>query len=201
MPTVQERYTAATSYVRRAIADVADRGVLFALDPITGFIEWYAGRAKVEEPQHELERIEARWLRATTDDARATIAHEAELLADRIEENLPGAPQDRPRTNLYADEIQRSTAATGYQQEFDRQATDVWNGLATRAKESGHAASGIGKWLLAGGAAVLGWKAFRYVQERERLREPTADRQRRLLDANLERAAEQRGALEREAPP
>src|SRR5690348_3881120 len=101
MPTVEDRYATTTAYVRRAIAVVMDQGVGYSMDPITGLVEWYAGQTKTETARNELARIQARWLRATTDEERGAIAREAELLADRVEENLPGAPQDRQRTNLY----------------------------------------------------------------------------------------------------
>ena len=200
MPTVQARYAAATAYVRRAIASVASRGVSYSMDPITGFVEWYAGKAKTEEPQNELSRIESRWLRATSEETRTGVARDAELLADRVEENLPGAPQDRARTNLVAGELQRSTPSTSYAQEVDQQAGEVWGAVKARAAETSHAASGVGKLLLAGGAAFLGWKAFRYWRWQTPARqEIVAGDDRRLLDANLARAANERDAVDSRA--
>src|SRR5437899_98659 len=114
MPTVDDRYRAATGYVRRAVETVEKRGVGFAEDPITGMIEWYSGRTKTETPRNELARVEARWLRATNDKDRVTVARDAELLADRVQESLPGAPQDRVRTNLFKGEVQTSTLETSY---------------------------------------------------------------------------------------
>src|SRR5690242_17579220 len=100
MATAEERYRAATRYVERAMGEV-ERGSLWSyLHPLTAGIETVAGVYKTETAHHDLDRIEARWLRAASDGERAQIAREAELLADRVQENLPGAPQDRQRTNL-----------------------------------------------------------------------------------------------------
>src|SRR5262249_31297161 len=156
-----------TAYVRRAIDVVEKRGVAYTVDPITGLIEWYAGKTKTQQPRNELTRIEARWLRATSDGERSGIAREAELLADRVEESLPGAPQDRPRTNLYKGEVPKGTPATTYQQEVDRQRGEVWDWLKDTATRGADGASSIGKWLLLGGGVVLGWKALDYLRERE----------------------------------
>src|SRR5579863_673542 len=126
MATVEDRYRPATDYVRRAISVVEAAGVAYTTNPVTGAIEWYAGRTKTAEPRAELDQIDARWLRATSDAQRAGIAREAELLADRVEENLPAAPQDRTRTNLYAGEVAQGTPATSYAQALDAEASDDW---------------------------------------------------------------------------
>ena len=42
-----------------------------------------------------------------------------------VEESLPGAPQDRARTNLYAGETPRGTPATTYGQELAMQTCKV----------------------------------------------------------------------------
>src|SRR6185312_12922380 len=168
MPTVEQRYQAATAYVRRAIAAVEDRGVVFAVDPVTGLVEWYAGKVKTEQPRSDLARIDARWLRAARDDERAQIARDAELLADRVQENLPGAPQDRVRTNLYAGETPTSQPATSYYGEAVSQAGDAWDWLKQRASGAADSASTVGKVLLAGGGIVLGWKVFDYLRDRQR---------------------------------
>jgi hypothetical protein len=195
MATVEQRYTAATAYVHRAIAAAEQVSVGYALDPVTGLIEWYAGKTKTEQPRQDLARIEARWLRATTDEGRATVAREAELLADRVEESLPGAPQDRARTNLYSGEVPKGTPATSYDQEVGAQAHAVWSWLKDTASAGAHQASSIGKWLLVGGGVVLGWKVFDYLRERERNRlrsAPTGGE--RALNASLEQVAETRNA-------
>src|SRR5437588_8248349 len=102
MANIEQRYEAATAYVRKAVA-VVEQGNN-AEDPITAGIEWYAARTKTEPVRSELARIEARWLRATSEFDRARVARDAELLADRTQESLPGAPQNRVRTNLAAGE-------------------------------------------------------------------------------------------------
>ncbi|HEY2746780.1 MAG TPA: hypothetical protein VGL86_19260, partial [Polyangia bacterium] len=79
MPTVEQRFQAATAYVHRAITVIEDRSFGYVIDPITGLVEWYAGRTKTEVPRAELARIEGRWLRATRDGERAQIARDAEL--------------------------------------------------------------------------------------------------------------------------
>lgn len=191
MPTVGERFEAATAYVRRAIASVEDRGVVYAVDPVTGFVEWYAGKVKTAQPRDDLARVEARWLRATRNDERAQIARDAELLADRVEENLPGAPQNRTRTNLYPFETPRSTPATTYYGEATNQAADVWDWVKQRASGAADGAFTVGKALLAGGGMLLGWKALDYLRERhrrEQVRAAATERQR--LNTNLSRAAD-----------
>jgi sugar phosphate isomerase/epimerase len=122
MATVEERYMAATAYVRRAVDVVEERGITYLIDPVTGIVEWYAGKTKTQQPRNELTRIEARWLRTATDTDRAAVARDAELLADRVQESLPGAPQDRVRTNLYEGETPKGTPATSYAQEVAMQA-------------------------------------------------------------------------------
>ena len=182
MPTVEERYATATAYVRRAIAAVEDHGIRYAVDPVTGLVEWYAGSVKTDLPRAELERIAARWLRATRDDDRSQIARDAELLADRVEESLPGAPQDRPRTNLYPGEAARGTPSSSYYGEAADQAGETWGWVKDRASSAAAGASGIGNLLLVGGGVVVGWKLFDYLRERDR----------RRLNASLESAADAR---------
>ena len=53
MATAEERYAAATAYVRRAVSTVEARGIAYAIDPVTGLVEWYAGRTKTEAPRNE----------------------------------------------------------------------------------------------------------------------------------------------------
>jgi hypothetical protein len=192
MPTINDRYTAATDYVRRALSIVEAAGVAYSTNPVTGMIEWYAGRTKTVEPRNELAQIEARWRAASSDAQRAAIAREAELLADRVEESVPGAPQDRDRTNLYAGEIATATPATTYGQELDAQANEEWQWIKDTASVAKDRASSFGKWLLVGGAAVLSWKALDYLRERERSRQSRAESTEQRLNRSLERVAQRR---------
>ena len=188
MATVEERYAAATAYVRRAIDVVEGRGISYLIDPVTGIVEWYAGKTKTQQPRNELARIEARWLRATSDADRGVVARDAELLADRVEESLPGAPQDRARTNLYAGETPRGTPATTYGQELAMQASESWDWLSDAARGAADTAGSIGKWLVLGGGIALGWKALSFLRERSRLAALEATTER-SLNASLEHEA------------
>lgn len=188
MPTAKERYEAATKYVERAIAKVEMPPITAGVIPLLGGIEAYAGHLKTEAARNDLAHIEARWLRATSDDERTRIARDAELLADRVQESLPGAPQDRARTNLYKGEIQTSAPATSYGQEVGRQAEEMWHwakhaagGIADEARE-------IGKWLLFGGGLVLAIKVVGLVRENQRRNERRVPL-RRLINARLVEAA------------
>lgn len=193
MATVEDRYKAATDYVRHAIAVVEAGGIGYAVDPVTGAVEWYAARTKTAEPRDELAHLDARWLRAASDVQRAALAREAELLADRVEENLPGAPQDRARTNLYAGEVPHGTPATTYGQEVDAQAGEVWQWAKDKATFAKDAASSAGKWILVAGAGFLGWKALDFLAARERAHlQRAASSERRALNSALERVAERR---------
>jgi hypothetical protein len=191
MPTVEERYAAATDYVRRAIATVETQGIGFSTDPVTGLAEWYAGRTKSSPVRDELSRLQGRWLRATSDNERTTVARDAELLADRTQEALPGAPQDRMRTNLARDEKPTSTPATSYEGEVKKQATEVGGWVADKASSFVDGATAIGKWLLVGGAVFGGWKLVSYLRAEQR---SAASSTKRQLNTNLVRAAERRDA-------
>ena len=168
MPNVMDRYEAATSYVRRAIAAGESPPVRYSVNPINGLIEWYAGPTKTEPAKRELTRIEARWLRATSDTERSKIARDAELLADRVQEALPGAPQDRQRTNLSRDEKPTSTPATSYGDELAREAELAWGRAKGAASSTADGARSLATWLLIGGAVVVSWRAFGYLDRRER---------------------------------
>lgn len=186
MATVAERYKAATDYVHRAITVVESVHIGYAIDPVTGLVEWYAGRTKTAQSRGELDRIEARWQRATSDNMRVVVAREAELLADRVEESLPGAPQDRPRTNLFVGEIVRATPPTSYAAEVNAQARQELGDATNKVR----AGAGVGKWLLAGATVALGWKAldvFRRHERRDQMR--AASGERRRLNASLTRVA------------
>jgi hypothetical protein len=185
----------AVGYVKRACAIVEAGGLLYQTNPLTGAIEWYAGRTKTVQPRAELARIENRWARASSDMERIAIAGDAESLADRVEENLPGAPQDRTRTNLLAREDPKSTPATSYPSEVLHQATEVfhstvnaannaWDWTAAKAHSVGDGASHVGNWLLGGGALLVAWKGLELFRERQ-----TGQKVERALNASLGRAA------------
>ena len=129
MATVEQRYNAATDYVRRAIQQ-GERAALHTWASIVPAIfatEVYAGQLKTEPVKNDLKKIEERWLRASNDIERAGVARDAELLADRTEENLPGAPTDWKRTNLTKTEAPRITPATTYTDEVEHEATEDWS--------------------------------------------------------------------------
>ena len=189
MATIKDRYTAATEYVRRAITAVESKPLAYAIDPVTGLIEWYAGRTKTEPARNELMRIEARWMRATSEIERARIARDAELLADRVQETLPGAPQDRKRTNLYAGEHQTSTPATSYYGEVADEAVELGSYAKGFAGSALDGIASVGKWLLLGGGVLLALKTVEYLRERERKRPAPPERQ---LQSALEGAANSR---------
>jgi hypothetical protein len=189
MPTVKERYQAATEYVRRAIATVEEPPL--GSDSLGALVDVYAGTIKTDPVRHELERIEARWGRASSAVERERVARDAELLADRTKENLPGAPQDWRRTNLYPGERETSTPPTTYQEDFDRQAPLAWDWLKHKAGEGQDTASVLGKWLLVGGGLLLGYKAISALSRREppRNRGPVGATPK-TLDRALEQMAE-----------
>ena len=168
MPTVEQRYVAATEYARRAIKVVEAGPAVW--DPVSKAIEWYAGRTKTEPVKNDLRRIEQRWLFATSDAERARVARDAESLADRIQEVLPGAPQDRQRTDGNNGAPPTFTPATSYGQEVERQAEHVWTTVKDTANRATEGATSIGKWLLVGGGLLLGIKAVDYLREREQHR-------------------------------
>jgi len=186
MPTVEQRYQAATAYVHRAINVVQDRGFRYVIDPVTGLVEWYAGRTKTDVPRTELARIEARWLRATRGDERSQVARDAELLADRVEENLPGAPQNRERTNLYSGEAPTAAPPTSFYGEIADRSAELWSGLRDAAERAAAAASLVEKTLLVGGGLWAAWKAVEYLRSRART---TDEGSPHALNESLERVA------------
>ena len=106
MATAEQRYTAAAEYVRRALA---------VIEPSWwNVFEHQAYEQKTAPVRSDQQKIEGRWLRATSDQEREAIARDAELLADRTKENLPGAPSDWRRTNLYRGEVEKQTSATSF---------------------------------------------------------------------------------------
>jgi hypothetical protein len=102
---VETRYKAAVDYVHRSFK---------AIEPAWwNIIEQHPYELKIAPFKNDLSKIELRWAQAKDKD-REAIAHDAELLADHVQESLPGAPQDRKRTNLFKGEVQHSTPATSY---------------------------------------------------------------------------------------
>jgi hypothetical protein len=88
MPTVVERYVAATGYVRRAVGAVEKQPIAYWVRP-DGSVEWYTGADKAAPFRSDLSRVEAAWLRAATEEARENAARDAEALALRAIEALP----------------------------------------------------------------------------------------------------------------
>jgi hypothetical protein len=109
--TVEQRYKDAIAYVRRAI-DSVTAAQSSALNLLPDSLN--PALVKTAPARGELSRLELRWSRATSDKDRAAVARDAELLADRVQEDLPGAPQDRQRTDLVKGEVPTSTPATSY---------------------------------------------------------------------------------------
>jgi hypothetical protein len=135
MATIEQRYTAAVDYVRRALK---------VLEPSWwNVFEHQAYDEKTKTVRSDLERIDGRWLRATSDKEREAIARDAELLADRTKENLPGATSDWKRTNLYAGEVEHQTPATSF-----------WGELSGELHQ--HAEHVPWKPILYGAGAVVG---------------------------------------------
>jgi hypothetical protein len=179
--------------VRRAIKLV--EGGPPAFDPATKVIEWYAGSKKTAPVQSELDQIERRWMFARNDVERARVARDAELLADRTKESLPGAPQDWKRTNLFKDEKETHAHPTSYAQEVEHQAGEVWGWLKDTASGAASEVKGLGTWLLVGGGVLLAWKGVDLLRDRQRRNRGTRGPTPRLLNARLEEAAEQRNAF------
>ena len=148
MATTTERYDRATRYAHRAIDYVS--GSFWSTSPL----DYYANREKTKTAEQDLEKVELRWWRAASDAERERIARDAELLADRIKENLPGAPLDWRRTNLGADEVERTTAATSYAEELSTSSLFDWASHAAGRAADG--ASRIGALVLLGGGLYVG---------------------------------------------
>lgn len=182
MSTIVERYELARSYVERAIAVVERAALASSVVPLLDGFEWYASRLRTETARNDYSRIDARWLRSTTDGERSGIAKQMELLADRVAESLPGAPQDWQRTNLAAGEKPANAKTASLGEELRAQAAESWAAVETNVVRP--AASIVG-WLLTGLAAVGGWRLWR------QLRGEDADERRRLNRA-LARAAAQK---------
>ncbi len=180
MATVENRYQAATEYVRRAIDAVERAPSAFNV------VDRYAATLKTKPARDELARLDAVWLRAANDLDRVRAAQAAELLADRTEESLPGAPQDWRRTNLYAGERPSSTPATSYRQELAGEAQRDWDWFANEASGAANFGKGIAQWVLIGGGLLLAIKAVDYLRvSQEHNSKSTA----RELNEGLERAA------------
>jgi hypothetical protein len=180
MATVVDRYWEAVSYVHRAVDEVESAPSLLNI------ADRYAAKVKTQPVRDELSRVESRWLRATNDIDRAQIARDAELLADRTKENLPGAPQSWTRTNLYAAEVEKSTPATSYGEELAAEAEHDWTWLKDKAGAAAGAGKGIAQWLLVGGGLFVAYKLVDYLRAHE---QRTATSTARALNSGLEHAA------------
>ncbi len=93
MPTVDERYAAATDRVRATMAAFARQPIGYALDG-QGAARWYNGRQEAAALAGELAPIETRWLRASTNEERERAARDAEQLADRAAPIVRGCERD-----------------------------------------------------------------------------------------------------------
>jgi hypothetical protein len=118
-------------------------------------------------------------IRLLPDTTGGTVRREFEHLADHVEETLPGAPQNRARTNLYKGEVPKAAPATSYVGEVADQAGEVWDWVSNKARDAGKKASTVASLLLLGGGIAAAWKAVDYFATRERNR----------LNASLEHAA------------
>lgn len=188
MATVEQRYMDAIAYTERAIAAVEKQSSSW--NPITLAIESYAGKTKTQNVRNELRHIEDRWQHANSDSERVRIARDAELLADRTQENLPGAPQDRKRTNLFKGEAQTSAPATSYGDEAKAQAEHAigWvQAKARRVAEKLDEPWHLGRWLLIGGGVVLAWSLLRSSSRDQR------QSRARVLNRRLAQIANERG--------
>jgi hypothetical protein len=144
---VVNRYHDAIAYIDRAIDVVDNSGAWIDRE--------FANPHKIEVPRYEVAQLKARWLRSTSDSERAAVARDAELLADRVQESLPGAPQDRKRTNLFKGEVAKGTPATTYAAELGHRAVAAWDWFKREAKQASTPAS----LLLWGGALAVGYVA------------------------------------------
>src|SRR5689334_19918513 len=90
MPTVEERYAAATRYVRDAVTALERQRIGYTTNS-SGEVEWYSGREKAAPIRTVSEGITHRWLRARSDEERRTIATEAEALVLQTIEAAPMA--------------------------------------------------------------------------------------------------------------
>jgi hypothetical protein len=168
MATVEKRYLDAVTYIERAIATVEKQS---SWNPVTRLIEGYASDTKVENARNELRHVQDRWQRATSETERARVARDAEMLADRTQENLPGAPQDRQRTNLYKGETPKSTPATHYGEEAKAQTAHAIQWVQTKARNVRQKLEEpwrIGTWLLIGGGVVLAVSLLRSDEREQR---------------------------------
>lgn len=174
--SIEERYKAAIAYVHRAVATVERRAFASSL------VDWYAARNLTEPVRDEAEHVEARWLRATNELDRARVARDTELLADRTQESLPGAPQDRRRTNLWDGEIPAFTPPITYGDEVARQAHDAWDWTKNAIRQTANDAASLGTWLLIAGGVLLTAKLWRKTRQE-------GGNGRRVLNRRLERLA------------
>ena len=177
MATATERYNRATSYAHHAIASVSRS--MWSV----GVFDYYGNQEKTKTARQDLERIEARWWRASVESERNLIARDAELLADRIKENLPGAPLDWQRTNLAAGEIEKTQPPTTFASDLNDRANEVWAWASGAAERTTHGVTQIGAFVLIGGGLLLGSQVVSLLRGKQA---------NRLL-VSLERTANERG--------
>lgn len=182
MSTTVERYESARRYVERAVAAVEHEALTSSVVPVLDGFEWYGSRLRTETARNDRSRLEARWLRATTDKERVGIARDMELLADRVAESLPGAPQDWKRTNLGKNEAASATAKPSLSDELKAEAGSTWSTIESQVARP---ATSILGWLAAGALAVGGWKLWQFVRSDE-------GGERRRLNRALERIVARR---------
>ena len=178
MATIQERYDGAAAYVRRAV----DSAKPAQWNPLR-----YVGDAPTVAIGNSLQRLEMQWMRATNDLERARVARDTELLADRVEESLPGAPQDRARTNLFPGEVQRATPSGRFVRELADEFRTDWYWLADSSSVAADKVNDALKLLLVGGGLWLAVKALDAVTPRR-----DGLRSRVELNRRLEAAADER---------
>lgn len=115
------RYDAATMYAAGQIARWR------TLNPVSAIV------ADVTTPYYnDLGAIQKRWDAAEDEATRATIARDAERLADRVQETMPGAElKGWKRTNLERGETPKVTPDSSYA----REVKDTASEYATAAKK------------------------------------------------------------------
>src|SRR5579862_9698601 len=80
MPTVHEKYAAATAYVQGVVATVEKQPMSFVVNPTTGRVAWFAGTERAAPFRFQLALLAARWQHAGVID-RDQIVHAAQALA------------------------------------------------------------------------------------------------------------------------
>ena len=162
--TAAERYQAAIDYVERAIATAQAPPLWSTVIPAVALASMYGGNLATTTARQDLVAIKKRWAAASSDTERDQVARDAELLADRVEENVPGAPTDRQRTNLFSGEVPSSTPAASFPSAIVDEVKADAKAAAEVVDKVGDELAGVGKWLLLGGALLGG--AYLYSRRR-----------------------------------